>query len=372
MRLFFLFCLSLLLLTCTEAPPDDWAADFTVPADAYKPMPFWHINDTLTREGITRQMREAKELAGFTGISVLPLNNYFRPNGDVKVGTSPEFLTEEYFALFQHVLDVARELDMEIILYDDVDFPSGMAGGKMEEQFPEYTAKRLDKIEKAIRGGTRIRESVPAGKLLGVVALDTTTYESIDLRSLITDDELDWTAPPGNWQLMYFVSVTDKPHKKYRTVDFLNPEAVERYLTLTYDEYYRRFGDYFGNTIKVSFFDDIGFWRHPRAWTHGFNDKFEALNGFDPAPHYPALWYDVGPETQALRNAFFRTRAELLAEGYPKLIAQWAKKHGIQDTGHPPGNYDPTPIDMNGDIFKFFRHTAIPLTDAIIRYQFGQ
>lgn len=48
------------------------------------------------------------------------------------------------------------------------------------------------------------------------------------------------------------------------------------------------------------------------------------------------------------------------------------KKHGVKDTGHPPGNYNVSPIDMNGDIFKFYRHTAIPLTDAIIGYQYGQ
>ena len=107
-------------------------------------------------------------------------------------------------------------------------------------------------------------------------------------------------------------------------------------------------------------------------WTGRFNEKFFELNGYDPAPYYPALWYNIGPKTEAIRNAFFNTRAELLSEGFPRLVAEWAKKHNIQDTGHPPGNYDPTPIDMNADIFKFYRHTAIPLCDAIIDYQFGQ
>ena len=111
---------------------------------------------------------------------------------------------------------------------------------------------------------------------------------------------------------------------------------------------------YFGNIIKMTFFDDVGFWRHPRNWTPRFNEKFEELNGFDPRHYYPALWHDIGPETEAVRYAFFLTRAELLAEGFPKLVGAWAKKHGVKDTGHPPGNYDPTPIDMNADIFKFF------------------
>lgn len=100
----------------------------------------------------------------------------------------------------------------------------------------------------------------------------------------------------------------------------------------------------------MTFFDDVGFWRHPHNWTGTFNEKFKELNGFDPKPFYPALWYNIGPETEAIRNAFYKTRAGLLAEGYPKLVAEWNTKHGLKSTGHPPGNYDPTPINMNADV----------------------
>ena len=118
---------------------------FRNPPEEYKPMPFWHINGELTTEGIQQQMKDAKELAGFSGISLLPLAS--RGN---KVGTSPKFLSEAYFDRFQDVLNTANELDMEVILYDDNDFPSGMAGGKMEELYPELCRKRLDKIESDI------------------------------------------------------------------------------------------------------------------------------------------------------------------------------------------------------------------------------
>ncbi|MCA1758444.1 MAG: hypothetical protein LC658_01625, partial [Bacteroidales bacterium] len=155
-------------------------------------------------------------------------------------------------------------------------------------------------------------------------------------------------------------------------VDYLDTTAVRQMIHLTYGKFAEKFSAYFGNTIKKTFFDDVGFWRHPRTWTGLFNKKFEELNGYDPKPFYPALWYDIGPETESVRNAFFNTRAELLAEGYPKLVAQWDEKHRLKSTGHPPGNYDPTPIDMNGDIFKFYRYTQIPLVDVILGYQFGQ
>ena len=342
--------------------------DFKNPPGAYKPMPFWHINGELTTEGIQKQMRDAKELGGFSGISVLPL----APKKDGRPGTKPKFLSPEYLERFQDVLDTAEDLDMEVILYDDNDFPSGMAGGKIGELFPQHTMKRLDKVEKTLKGPVKFTEELPDGKILSAVAMNEQTLERIELSQYIHKGTITWEVPKGTWKIMYFPMVKDSHHKAFPVVDYLDTTAVREMIRLTYDVYKANFESYFGNTIKTTFFDDVGFWKHPRTWTGKFNEKFEELNGYDPKPWYPALWYDIGPETEAVRHAFFNTRAELLAEGFPKLVGEWTKKNGLKDTGHPPGNYDPTPIDMNADIFKFFRHTAMPLTDAIIGYQFGQ
>lgn len=351
----------------TDQEHETLIEDFANPPAKFKPMPFWHINGALTTEGIRQQMQDAKSLAGFTGVSLLPLASHGK-----KIGTSPQFLSEAYFERFQDMLDVAQELDMEIILYDDNDFPSGMAGGKMEALYPDHTMKRLDKLEYSVNGPQRFVREFSGIRLMAAVAVNEATGERMEISQHVQDRALNWDVPTGQWNIMLFTLMKDSFHKKYLCMDFMDTTAVRHMIRETYDKYYERFGQYFGNTIKMTFFDDVGFWRHPRNWTARFNEKFEALNGFDPRPYYPALWYDIGPETEAVRYAFFRTRAELLAEGFPKLVGEWARQHGVQDTGHPPGNYDPTPIDMNGDIFKFFRHTAIPLTDAIIAYQFGQ
>jgi hypothetical protein len=339
---------------------------FKNPPRQYKPMPFWHINDSMTTEGIRQQMKDANDV-GFTGVSLLPL-----ASSGTKKGTSPQFLSEGYFKCYQDLLDVADELEMEVILYDDNDFPSGMAGGKLEKEFPESTMKRLDKIEHEITGTVVFTDTVKAVKLMAAVAMNTKTLQRIEISGFIKDNVLTWQVPAGTWKIMLFPLVKDSFHKKYLCVDFMDTTAVRHLINLTYDVYAKRFGKYFGNTIKMTFFDDVGFWRHPHNWTGTFNEKFKELNGYDPKSYYPALWYNIGPETEAIRNAFFRTRAELLAEGHPRLVAEWNAKHGLKSTGHPPGNYDPTPIDMNADIFKFYRYTQVPLMDAIISYQFGQ
>jgi len=339
---------------------------FKNPPHEYGPMPFWHINGELTTEGIRKQVKDAND-AGFTGITLLPLADYKN-----KVGTSPKFLSDDYFDRFQDVLDVAEEMDMEVILYDDNDFPSGMAGGKLGDLFPEHTMKRLDKIETEITGPAIFMDSIKAIKLMAAVAMNTETMERIEISNFVKDGVLKWNVPEGIWKIMLFPMVKDRWHKAYPVVDYLDTTAVRKMINLTYDKYAEKFSSYFGNTIKKTFFDDVGFWRHPYTWTGKFNKKFEELHDYDPQPFYPALWYNIGPETEAVRNAFFHTRAELLAEGFPKLVAEWNEKHGLRSTGHPPGNYNPTPIDMNADIFKFYRYTQIPLVDVIIKYQYGQ
>ena len=357
-----------LLISSAQRSSSSLKIAFKNPPKQYKPMPFWHINDSMTTEGIWQQMSDAKEKAGFAGVSVLPL----APKKDGKGGTLPKFLTEDYLKRYQDVIDAAKKLEMQVILYDDNDFPSGMAGGKLGELFPEHTMKRLDKIEREITGPAVFSDSVPKGRIMSVVAMNDKTFERIEIGSYSNNGLIKWDVPAGKWKIMFFTMVKDSWHKAFPVVDYLDTTAVRHMINLTYDVYKERFGSYFGNVIQMTFFDDVGFWRHPRTWTGRFNEKFQQLNGYDPRPWYPALWYNIGPETESVRHAFFNTRAELLADGFPKLVGEWTKKNGLKDTGHPPGNYDPTPIDMNADIFKFYRHTQVPLMDAIIDYQFGQ
>ena len=78
--LFLLF----VVMSCSTNKLDQ---QFRNPPDQYKPMPFWHINGELTTEGIRKQITDAKELAGFSGVSLLPLAS----SGN-KIGTTPEYL----------------------------------------------------------------------------------------------------------------------------------------------------------------------------------------------------------------------------------------------------------------------------------------
>jgi hypothetical protein len=118
-------------------------------------------------------------------------------------------------------------------------------------------------------------------------------------------------------------------------VDYLDPQAVAHFVDMTQQQYYNRFKEYFGNTIDGTFHDEPTMYRaQGRIWTGEFNKKFKAKHGFDPAPYYPALWYDIGPKTQAARNYLFGFRTELYASAFPKVIQEWCDQHSIAATGH--------------------------------------
>ena len=103
-RLFPFFALILLLGTAAK-PTDKDAAAFRRPANEYRPMPFWHLNGTLTRDTIVKQINRAKREAGFGGIAVLPVS-----------GTRPEYLTDAYFERYDDMIETMHRNGMELII----------------------------------------------------------------------------------------------------------------------------------------------------------------------------------------------------------------------------------------------------------------
>ena len=62
-----------LLLTGAK-PADSLRATFADPGAEYRPVPFWHLNGRLSSDEIVRQIEDAKNLAGFGGVTVLPVS----------------------------------------------------------------------------------------------------------------------------------------------------------------------------------------------------------------------------------------------------------------------------------------------------------
>jgi hypothetical protein len=334
--------------------------EFLNPPVSYWPRPLWFWNNTTVDAGeIERQMRSFKDSCGYGGFGILPFGKKFQP----------EYLTEEYFNVYQKALETAKSLGLHMCLYDEFGFPSGGAGAvngddkpRFALKYPDETIKRLDKYEKQVNGPSFFEEKVPEGKLMGVVAMETGALKRIDLSKFIKNGNLIWNVPDGNWKVMIFLCVKDKDP----IVDYLNPVAVRHFIEMTHEAYYKHFSGFMGSVISGTFFDEPTMYRADgRTWTENFNQEFEKKYHFNPVLFYPALWYDIGPETQSARNYLFGFHTELYSTGFTKEVNDWSAKHHLTATGHQDQEEIQNPVSVSGDLMKCFKYLQIPGVDKI-------
>ena len=359
----FLTAICLLLAApafASDKPASFEPGQFASPDRHFWPRPLWFWNNTTVEKAAVReQMRLARDRSGYGGFGILPFGRQF----------SPAYLSDDYFAVYGAALDEAKSLGMTMSLYDEFGFPSGSAGSKnssdtslFAKRWPELTIKRLDKHEWEITGPGPFETKIPDGQLAALVAMNTKTFERQELSAQVKQGRIAWTAPEGPWKIMAFVCVIDGE----AICDYLDPDAADRFIELTHQAYYGRFPSHFGTTIESTFFDEPTLYRAKgRTWTDKFNEKFQARHGFDPRPYYPALWHDIGPDTQAARNYLFGFRTELYATGFTKRIQDWCAAHGIAATGHQDQEEVVNPVSVSGDLMKCFQHLEIPGIDKI-------
>jgi hypothetical protein len=336
---------------------------------------YW-LNGQLNKETL-KQHIELLHQNGFSGISPLPL----RTNNS-GYNTGPEYLSQEYFELYKTILDELAARNMKLMFYDDCNFPTGTAGGRMKTTHPDKLIKYLIRVDKKIEGGETKTVDIPDGNKLSFCKLMSaciskdgeTKFESVTNKVKLNQTANGFSAqaelPEGEWRLQLFLCCTNKDAS---LVDYLDPDAVRKLMDLTYGEYYKRFAKHFGTTMRTTFYDDHAYYHVPNAaeWTNNFNEKFKDKYGFLPDTLYPSLFEDTGERDAANRAALFGVRDQLNAEGYPRVVSQWAAKHKMFCSGHPAGTYHPNPLQLMGDGLFYFKYQDIPLCDYIHFFRHG-
>jgi len=324
---------------------------FENPTIEFMPRPLWFWNAKPTVEGISEIMEKSKKLSGYGGFGILSYD-----------ACGMDYMKDEYLKAYGAALEKAEELGLKMCLYDEWWFPSGSAGGLVQKHYPEHCAKRLDLVEFAVEAGKETDIKIPEGKLMSVVAMNLQTKECIDLTQNTSEGTLKWISPSNEYKIMIFTCVLDG----WDRVDYLDPLAVSKFIELSHEEYYKHFKKYFGTVIDCAFYDEPQFYAPKgRMWTYDFNQKFTKKYGYDPAVLYPALWYDIGENTNAARNLLLGFRAELYCEGFPKVIQEWCSDHGISLTGHVDQEEVVNPVGITGDLIKSFKYQEIPGIDEI-------
>lgn len=311
--------------------------------------PFWFLNAPLDDDELRRQLR----LVAGKGIRFV----WVHPRRGIEVpGVVPEppptrlmmdqvrwdhhfteqrkgkelpYLDNSWWDHFGVIVEAARESGLHIGIYDELDWPSGTAGMRVTRQ-RDLCARYL----RFRRGRPRVNESV------------VFQAPGMALTLLETDDY----------------------------IDVLNPAAVRRFMELTHEEYYRRFREEFGKTLRGFFSDEVGLRHHFLVtklrwrlipWSAGLPGAFRCRSGCDLEPRLPDLFVER-PGCGRTRRDFWRTVTDLYVSSFHAPILRWCEERGVRYYGHllcEEPNF--LQVACQGDIFRVLRSFSAPGLDHL-------
>ena len=264
------------------------------PAD-YRPVMFWSWNEVMEPEEIRRQLRLMKE-AGLGGGFI-----------HSRIGLLTDYLGDEWFQAVQATIDESKEQGFKVYLYDEDKWPSGFAGGLVPLENEAFRMKALI--------------ARPKDK---VVPEDYTSIGSSRLGLQV----YRWVSPLGyDW------------FNGTCYTDLMSRKAMQFFIEQSYQTYYDRFAEYYGDDIILEFTDEpctIFRGRLPEGavpYSDDLPEAFRKLHGYDHEEHLHKLFVDTEGAEQ-FRVHYFRTVNYLFENNFSKQISDWCTSHNIGLTGH--------------------------------------
>lgn len=326
-NLMVIFFASFFLLNCssdreadTVSPINNYAqlkSLFADPPSEYRSAPLWDWNDKITEEGIAFQMKEFKK-AGIGGVFVHP-----RP------GLITEYLSEEWFHLFDYTVQKGKELGMKVWIYDENSYPSGFAGGHVPAEMPD-----------SYQNGTGLKMEIRND--LNVAVSDTLAVVLKKTPTGFTDVTANIDKEKGQ-EGTYYIFWKTYPAKSlwyggYTYVDLIYKGVTEKFIDITMHRGYEKNSSDFGKTLPGVFTDEPNLEAAMSAdthlrWTPDLWDVFQQRWGYDLKVNLPSLAEETG-DWKKVRHDFYETLLELFVDRWAKPWSAYCESNNLKWTGH--------------------------------------
>ncbi len=244
-----------------------------------RPIPFYYITTHDPKELTYEKFYEDLSDMKEKGYGGVVLFN--RPPG----GFSRElYFTEAWFSMVGNCIRACHDLGLRLWLNDDYDAPPGDIGGRLEKIAPYLKPLRL--------------------------RLDGET---------VTVEEVSWGFPA-----------------------YEHPDSPVLFQKYVYEEYKRRFGEYFGNTIEGIFSDadsrrvnsEVYNTGSPMKdyfpWTSDFKETFQAAYGYDITPYLPSI---IRREPSQESRDYWEHNNTLYMNWFASNY-KWCQENGLEYTFH--------------------------------------
>jgi hypothetical protein len=266
----------------------------------------------------------------------------------------PKYLSPEHMAQVKFVVQEAKKRGMKIWFEDEYDYPSGFAGGKISEQYPQLTMQGIDAdIRINVMPGQTVTMPTPPDTLAALAVYPATgAVQNVTINS----SGIKWTAPapppgaswPKPWELvlirhMYRSSPTrmsaraDGTRAKdslYALIDYLDPEATRAFLKITHETYKQAVGDEFGKTV-LGFFGDEPDYTAVTPWTPKLLDVFRQQKGYDLQPYLPLLFAPkMTEEAWRVKADYWDVWSGIFRDSFFGVQADWCAKNNLEYLVH--------------------------------------
>ena len=344
--------------------------NFKTPPPELGILPFWFWNGEMNEQEMEWQLKEYKS----KGICGTFIHGRF--------GESIGYLSDTWMERVKFAVKKAKEIGIDLWIYDEMNWPSGTAERKVPKNNPALRQKYLELVPLMVDGPlfTFLEATddryVNTGNSKPIAAFacseeefQTGVKHLIDLTpNLSFNAVIPWEAPAGKWRLLYFL---EKEIDYY--IDALNPESTKKFIEATHDKYKKAVGDSFGTTVPGFYTDEpamhyyhMGLDNLVIPWTKKMFKIFREKRGYDLKPYLPALYTSMGEITAKVRYDFWRTLTEQYSESYYKQIRAWCDENGVLFTGHLLGEeWLRVHARCEGNIFKHLKHFHITGVDHL-------
>lgn len=299
-----------------------------------------------------------------------------------------DFLGDGWWHDVDMILEEAKQLGMRVWIMDDRHYPTGMANGAAKDA-PEHL-KRICLTEKHydIKGpvsGDKLNisrwlnvdpadgcmredyyhekiEAVILGRLCAGGSIGDRSSDRIltDMREVTGQIENGWLyleLPEGEYRVYVLTRKLHASKILSDGISFLEPDSVRLLLQTVYEPHYRRYAEYFGNTLAGFFSDEPGFFN---LNDKGYGDTDRTGETSVPLPWtddvYSLLKDEFGNQTGALLPFLFGAKgtlgiekkirvkymdivSEKYAENFTGQIREWCRQRKAEYIGHIVEDY---------------------------------
>lgn len=383
---------------------------------------WWWLNGNVTEASITRDL-EGMKSHGYAGAILVDADGSGE-GGNEEVPAGPAIGSPQWLKLYVHALAVAQKLGLQISLNVTSRWNVGIIGGPTVT--PADAMKLLTYSRTIVQGGSAKILQLPAPPMengfyrqiavlvyplrhgaplagepgseraaIEDLAFKTASMETgmsmtrssrvlrnapsvageqdadvtqvVDLSSHTSaDGALQWTFPPGTWEVLR-IGYTDT---RVHLTNFAGTPLglpLDAMNTHAFDDYWRQHimpllvaaKPYIGTSLRYLVTDS---WEAGGTnWTEGFREEFERRRGYDPLPYLPIVTGRILTSREVSNRFLFdlrRTVADLIAQNYYDRFAEHAAKMGLgthPEAGGPHG----APIDA----LRNFRNVSFPQTE---------